>query len=445
MSPSLPPPPLRVLISGAGIAGPALALHLTRLPPPLKCVITVVERHPTLRNNGQQIDLRGQGVDSMRKLHMEPAVRALIVHEPGLRLLDRRGRLQAYLAGNKSGKGAQSFSAEWEIMRGDLCQLLHDATKDLEGVRYEFGKAVERIEQDGEGKAPATVTFSDGTVGEYDLVVGCDGLSSRVRRRMFTDGRPDGVVPVGMWTSYYTIPPEEGDTDDATWCHYPGGRFVMTRRDRPDCRRVYLAYSGKDESILRRLKHGTLAEQKEAWADVFRPDQMDAHGIKRYLDGLHSAHAEDFYSVEFAQVKLDSWSSGRATLVGDAGYCPAPLTGMGTSLALAGAYVLAGEIARGCGKVREEGQNPWDAIPAALAAYEKTLRPFVTDVQNVPTKRIVSILTPQSNWAISLLRWILWFVTATKIDQLAGRFGSDDRGGWQLPDYPELVVPKEEE
>lgn len=262
---------------------------------------------------------------------------------------------------------------------------------------------------------------------------------------MFSDGRPDAVVPTGMWSAYYTVPPEDGDTDDATWCHYPGGRSVMTRRDRPDCRRVYLAYSGKDESILRRLKHGTLAEQKEAWADVFRPDQLDAHGIKRYLDGLHSAQADDFYSVEFAQVKLDSWSEGRITLVGDAGYCPAPLTGMGTSLALTGAYVLAGEIARACGKARDEGGSPWDAIPTALAAYENTLRPFVTYVQNVPTKRIVSILTPQSAWAIALLRWILWFVTVSRLDVVAGRFGSDDRGSWQLPDYPELVVPKEEE
>jgi 2-polyprenyl-6-methoxyphenol hydroxylase-like FAD-dependent oxidoreductase len=242
--------------------------------------------------------------------------------------------------------------------------------------------------------------------------------------------------------SYYTVPPEEGDTPDATWTHFPGRRNIMTRRDRPDCLRVYMGYGGDDEGIIGRLRSGSMAEQKAAWADVFG-DVRDAWRVPRFLDGLHSAEAEDFYSVEFAQVKLDSWSEGRVVLLGDAGFCPSPLTGMGTSLALAGAYVLAGEIGRACLKAHEEGGNPWDGIPAGLAAYETTLRPFVQHVQDVPIKRILSLMLPKSAGAIRLLHWVFWLFTALRLDRLAGKFASDDRGTWKLPEYPELSGSKE--
>ncbi|KAK4154804.1 monooxygenase [Chaetomidium leptoderma] len=440
--PPPPPPPLRVLIVGAGIAGPALALHLTCLPPPLKCAITIVERHPHLRASGQQIDLRGQGIVAMRKLGVEAAVRARVVDEPGLRLLDwRRGRTQAYLGSNKTGRGAQTFSAEWEIMRGDLCGVLYEATEGLDGVRYVFGVTVEGFEQGGGGVV--RVRFSDGREEEFDLVVGCDGVGSRIRRTMFTDGRPDKLVPVGMSCALYSIPPEKGDAPDATFCHLPGRRNIFTRRDREDCLRVQLGYAGEDAEFARVLKHGTVAEQKEAWKNVFRPDMLDAWGIRRYLDGLDSPQADDFYTQEFAQVKVDNWSEGRVVVLGDAAFCPAPITGQGTSLALMGAYILAGEIARACGKdAHEEGANPWDNLAAALVAYETTLRPIVHTVQDVPVKRIVRIMCPESAWFIRLFHWFVWLFVGLRLDRLAAKFGSDDVGTWKLPDYPELSTPK---
>ncbi|KAK4041238.1 monooxygenase [Parachaetomium inaequale] len=436
-----PPPPLRVLISGAGIAGPALALNLSRLPSPLKCTITIVERHPDLRASGQQIDLRGQGVVAMRKLGIEPQVRAVVVDEPGVRILNRKGKTQAYFGSNKTGKGAQSFSAEWEIMRGDLCRVLYDATVDLPGVRYVFGTTVETFEHVKGGKA-VKVKLSDGSEEEYDLLVGCDGVGSRVRRRMFTDGRKDGLFPAGIACAFYSIPPAEGDTPDATWCHLSGRRGFMTRRDREDCLRVYLMCAGDDEQMAKLLKHSTVAEQKEAWAEVFKHDLLDAWGIRRFIEGLHSPQADDFYAVEFAQVKLDNWSEGRVVVLGDAGFCPAPLTGQGTSLAFAGAYVLAGEIARACGKDVQEDVNPWDNVPVALAAYETELKPFVKTVQDVPVKRIVSFMCPESAWVVSLIHWAAWLIAVLRLNQLAAKFGSDDKGSWRLPDYPELSAPK---
>ncbi|KAK4234010.1 hypothetical protein C8A03DRAFT_47562 [Achaetomium macrosporum] len=440
------PPPLRVLISGAGIAGPALALHLSRLPAPLKCTTTVVERHPTLRSSGQQIDLRGQGIDAMRAAGIEAAVRARVVDEPGLAFIDRRGgKTQAYFAANKSGKGAQSFSAEWEIMRGDMCEILYEATVGLEGVKYVFGTSVEEFTQGTGGKGPVRVRFSDGSEGEFDLLVGCDGLGSKIRRRMFSDGRPDGLRPIGMLAAFYTVPHREGDPAYATIMPLPGRRHVITRRDRPDCLRVYLGVHGESPygpELSKVLKSGgTLAEKKDAWVKAFGPDAHNTYQLQRFLDGLNSPEADDFYTVEYAQVRLDNWSEGRVVLVGDAGYCPAPITGFGTSLALAGAYVLAGEIARACGRAQGEG-SPWDNIPAALAAYETTLRPLVDHVQDINIERRTKLFLPGSAWGISLMNWIAWLIATLRIDRLATRFMSDDRGPWKLPEYPELTPIK---
>jgi 2-polyprenyl-6-methoxyphenol hydroxylase-like FAD-dependent oxidoreductase len=444
------PPPLRVLISGAGIAGPALALHLSRLPPPLKCEITIIERHPTLRSSGQQIDLRGQGLDAMRASGLEAAVRARTVDEPGMAVIHRRGgKVQAYFPANKSGKGAQAFTAEWEIMRGDLCEVLYEATVGLPGVKYVFGTSVEEFKHVKGGKA-VQVRLSDGTEAEYDLLVGCDGLGSRIRRRMFSDGRPDGLRPVGMLAAFYTVPPQKGDPAYATIMPLPGGKHVLTRRDKPDCLRVYLGVHGDTAhapELSRVLKSkASVAEKKEAWKKAFSADvdMRNTHQLQRYLDALDSPEADDFYTVEYAQVRIDNWSEGRVTLVGDAGYCPSPLTGFGTSLAMIGAYVLAGEIARACGKPQQQGEtnDPWDNIPAALAAYETRLRPLVDYVQDVNFDRWIRLFLPKTAWAIGLINWVAWLICTLRIDRLVMLFGSDDRGPWKMPEYPELTPLK---
>lgn len=445
---SQPPRPLRVLISGAGIAGPALAYWLTRLPAPLPgCDITIVERHPRLRSSGQQIDLRGQGIAAMRRMGIEPAVRARLVSEPGTRLVDARGRSRAYFASNKTGKGAQGFTAEWEIMRGDLCEVLHELTEPLPGVRYVFGCSVESFTQEerpqgGSGGGRVHVKLSDGSEGDYDLLVGADGIGSRIRRQMFTDGRqPDPLKRLGVFIGFFTIPPQEGDDAAAAACNLPGGRMVMTRRDRPDCLRVYFTFVGEDAELSRALKHGTVAEQKQAWANLFRPDMDTTWQMPRFLDGLlNSELADDFYTQELAQVRLDSWSEGNVVLLGDAAFCPSPLTAMGTSVALVGAYVLAGEIARACVKGAQEGHaSPAERISEALAAYEKELRPFIMDVQNVPVAWIAKTFIPRTSLGIAVFYWAAWLITALRIDKLLMMLApSDDRGSWKLPDYPEL-------
>jgi 2-polyprenyl-6-methoxyphenol hydroxylase-like FAD-dependent oxidoreductase len=120
-------------------------------------------------------------------------------------------------------------------------------------------------------------------------------------------------------------------------------------------------------------------------------------------------HAEDFYVQQVAQVKMPSWHKGRTVLLGDAGYCPAPVSGLGTTMAIVGAYVLAG-----CLVTHEHD------LSRALEQYEVDMRPFVESAQKLPPG-VPAIATPQSEWGVWALRRVLATVdTAMKVSQIKG-------------------------
>ena len=338
---------LKVLIVGAGIAGNAVAFWLSKLGHS----VTVIERHSCLRTNGLQLDLRGNGIAVMRRMGLEQAVRAKCVPEEGFALVDSSGRQRAFFAANKSGKGAQSISSEFEIMRKDLCMLLHDAAVE-HGAKYVFGMTVESFEEKGEG---VEVQFSDGRTETFDLVVGCDGQGSRIRRLMLGGGESAAavedtvLVTLNELFGYFTIPIpiQEGEKYVATAYLMPEKRFVLTRRHSPTEMQVYLRCEAR-EGPMKEVKNGDGKAEKEAFAEMFQGAGWKTDELVQAL----REGAEDFYCQYSGFVKLDNWSRGRVTLVGDAGYC-CPPDGFGTSMALVGAYVLAGEIQRCCS--REEG------------------------------------------------------------------------------------------
>lgn len=192
--------PLKILIIGAGICGPAMATLLRRSDPGHS--VTIVERYPEIRHNGLQIDLRAWGIPIMKRLGLLEKVRQVSVKEGGLALVDSKGKIKAVLGINDSGAGAQSFTSEFEVMRGDLVNILYEASmkdadepatgkgdgaqdpreEDGPGIRYRFNVSVTALAQDEKG---VDVTFTDGTTRRYDLVVGADGQWSKTRRMMF--------------------------------------------------------------------------------------------------------------------------------------------------------------------------------------------------------------------------------------------------------------------
>ncbi|KAL2827726.1 hypothetical protein BDW59DRAFT_160032 [Aspergillus cavernicola] len=209
---------LKVLICGGGIAGNALAFWLLKLG----YGVTVVERWPDLRATGLQVDLRGFGVMVLKRMGLEQAFRARSVPEQGLEFINSSGKQKAYFPANRTGEGLQSFTTDYEIMRGDLCRLLYDVTKDR--VKYVFGMTVESFE---ESDSSIEVLFSNGKKDRFDLLVGADGQGSRIRRLMLGPDTPDTFHFLGVYTGYFTIPQpiREGEQYISTNYIAPGKRM----------------------------------------------------------------------------------------------------------------------------------------------------------------------------------------------------------------------------
>jgi 2-polyprenyl-6-methoxyphenol hydroxylase-like FAD-dependent oxidoreductase len=413
---------MKILICGCGIAGPALAFLLAKLPSEFE--ITIVERFPTLRAGGQQIDIRGQGVTVMKMMGIEAAVRAKVVDEPGLQFVNSVGERMAFLEANKTGKGKQTLVSEFEIMRGDLCRILYDLIG--EKVKITFGTFATGLKQDDDG---VTVQFSDDTESVFDLVVGADGQSSRTRRMAFGQDTADTVLSLGAYVAFYDAPKRPDDPPVPTIYHAPEKRMLAVRPNNLSAVQVgfLVVPTPAGTEILDAAISKGVAEQKEAFADIFEGSGWQSD---RLIQGMQDS--DDFYAQKMCQVRLNSWFHGRIALLGDAGYCPSPLTGRGTSTALVAAYVLAGELARHCKRGSQE------EIELALEAYETSFRPFVDAVQSITSPAAVRKRFPETQWGIWLLHLTTWVVSMVGLDKLINRFSSDDVKGWDLPEYPEL-------
>lgn len=402
---------LKVLISGGGIAGPAAAFWLSRLGH--SC--TIVERFPEVRTRGQQIDLREQGIEAAERMGLLDEIRKRAVDEDGLLIVDNSGKRQAWVP-KESGSTHQSFSSEFEIMRGDLCTLLYDQVHDR--VTYRFGVSVSDFQNDEE---QVRVTLSDGTVDTYDLLIVADGQGSRIRKQMVERGDiSDSSVSLGVFLALFKVPRRPGERNISTSAHAPGRRVMMTRWNAEDEGQGSFITMSHQEELQQALKQD-VAEQKAIFAKIFEDAGWEA---PRLIEAMNNG--EGFHTTELLLRKSDAWSKGRVVLLGDAGYCASPMSGFGTSLALIGAYVLAGEISE-----RED-------LTVALEAYEETMRPLVSVVHNMPS-RLLKLALPHSALGVKALQWAIWTVTTLKLGELFAKFAvSGEDETWKVPEYPDL-------
>lgn len=398
---------MKVLISGAGVAGNALAFWLSRLGHD----VTIVERWPMLRATGLQIDLRGHGIAVLKRMGLEAAFHARSPPEQGVQVVNSAGKRWAYFPVNKSGKGLQSFTTDYEIMRGDFCRLMYDAT--AQRAKYVFGTSITRL---ANHEKKVDVDFADGTTDTFDLVIGADGVGSRTRAMVGMDGfHPCN----GQFAAYMTLsePIAETESYDATMFMAPG-RGVMVRRHSPETLQVYL-FCKTDAPALVNAKRGS-EEERDAFAQIMRGSGWKTDALLDRLD-----ETPDFYCERMGLVKLDSWSGGRVCLLGDAAYCPSANTGMGTTSAIVGAYILAGEIS-------QHG----DDVAAAVKSYEHRFRPFMDQVQ-------AGVLEGSGSWptsaiGIALLNATLGLASFFKVDVFGKYILKEDVKNWELPDYVAL-------
>jgi 2-polyprenyl-6-methoxyphenol hydroxylase-like FAD-dependent oxidoreductase len=411
----------KVLVAGAGVAGPAVAYWLSRIPSRRPLDITIVERSTSPRATGQAIDIRGPAVEVIQGMGLEPAVREHNTNERGLQRTTVDGRVIASF--DSTGDSTkQGFSSEFEILRADFARLCCDTAARRPGVKFVYGDYISSLSQLGtDGKGRVRVEFTNGKLhpGEYDLVIGADGMVSRTRPHVTGHPAKDDLHDLGAYVAYFTMP--RGGRDSAThsrWWNLPGGRSVLVRPS-PAGTGAYLIAVRKDPALEAALRQDGAA-QKAALAQAFSDVGPET---ARILAGLRDA--DDLYLQQIAQVHADRWHAGRIALVGDAGYCPSPFTGMGTSIALYGAYVLAGELTHA---LRAGGDGD---VPAALARHERVLRPYVREVQKL-MPGTPWIAHPRTSLGIWLLNFVFWFVNVSGLLNLIPASRGEDK---RVPEY----------
>ncbi|MCX5377355.1 FAD-dependent monooxygenase [Streptomyces sp. NBC_00091] len=334
----------RVLVSGASIAGTTLAYWLLRhgFEP------TVVERAPAHREGGYKIDVRGAALEVVKRMGVMEEIRRERTDVQGGSIVTATGKRVASMDGDTFG-GREGEDAE--ILRGDLGRILYDLTKGE--VEYLFDNSVVSLEEGPDG---VEVLLESGERRVFDLVVGADGLHSHTRALAF--GPEERFVhDLGYYVSIYSVP-NHLDLDRWELTYVSPNRTALTYSTAKDtgAKAMFLFASGPLEYDRR-----DPVAQKRLLAEAYAGEGWE---VPRLLEAV--GDAPDFYFDSLSQVRMDRWSKGRTVLVGDAAYCASPASGQGTSLALVGGYVLAGELAAALG-----------GYEAAFVAYESAMRPFV--------------------------------------------------------------------
>jgi 2-polyprenyl-6-methoxyphenol hydroxylase-like FAD-dependent oxidoreductase len=396
-----------ILVSGGGIAGTALAYWLRAAG----FTVTVVERAPAPRPGGQTVDLRGAGREVVTRMGLMDQARAVAVDQEGMAIVDAEGRIKATVA--VDAFGGEGIVSEIEILRGDLARVLYEAT--LPDTEYVFDDTITGLDQDDDGVA---VTFEKAGPRRFGLVVGADGVHSVVRALAFGP-EADCVRPLNLYNAWFTTTEDIGLGGWYKMFNAPGGLVASARPGRlPGEVKAALAFRSPPLAYDR----SDVGAQRALVASRFAG--VTGWEVPRLLRGMETA--PDFFLESMVQVHLDGWSRGRVALIGDAGHCPTPLTGLGTSLALVGAYVLAGELAT-------TGDHR-----SAFARYDEIMRPYVTEAQKLPPGG-ASGFAPSSALGIrmraasmrSMTRWPMRAL-------LAAQFAK--AGNITLPDYRRLAV-----
>ncbi|MEU8499247.1 FAD-dependent monooxygenase [Streptomyces lavendulae] len=387
-----------VLISGASVAGPALAywLHRHGFRP------TVVERAPALREGGYAVDFRGRAhLSVLERMGLLGELDAVRTHTGSMSYVDTEGRTRATLP-------ADLFAGDLEVLRGDLARVLHDATGDH--TEYVFGDSITSLTQHADG---VDVTFEHGAPRRFDLVIGADGMRSTTRRLAF--GPHERFVRhLGVHCAIFTTENHLG-LDRTGHAYRTVGRLaaMYSARDNTEAKAVF--YFASPELDLDRRD---VARQQDVLAERFSGNGWECERLLRDM-----RRAPDFYFDSVGQVHMDTWSQDRVCLVGDAAYCPSSLSGMGSGLALVGAYVLAGELAAAAGDHR-----------VAFARYEQRMRAYAEGCQKMGDG-VAKLMVPGSRFLAAFLNRYYRLMPYLPGKDMAARIARKAAENIDLPDY----------
>lgn len=389
---------MKVLIVGAGIAGPTLAFWLHEAGHE----VALIEHAPQLRTGGYLIDFWGAGFDVAERMGIVPELRARGYVFTEARAVDRNGRK---IASFDPSAVMESNERYVSIPRTDLASVIYDT---LDGqVELILADTVRELDDDG---ARVRVTFESRSTRDFDLVIGADGLHSRVRKLAFG---PDeqyekylGMVVAAFDAEGYPI------RDELIAMMYADVGFQAIR----------LSFRGDATLFLFSLRHDGEVPTERAGQEALLRAKLAGKGweVPDMLDLM--TQAKNFYFDSVSQIQMPSWSSGRIALVGDSGACPSFLAGQGSALAMVEAYVLAAELAR------------TDDYGQAFARYEERLAPLIRSKQQA-AQGLGLAFAPKNSFQLFVRNTIMKMMGLPKVADIALGRSFHDRV--ELPPFPE--------
>src|SRR4029453_9828467 len=404
---------MKVLISGAGPAGLTAAYWLKRYG----FTPTIVERAPHLLVGGYKIDVRGAALHVINRMGIHDAVVAARTDMQGAQLVDKQGKVIERMSGDEFG---HRVTGDLEIVRGTLCEILRGHLGDVELL---FGDTIQGINQSSNN---TQVQFTKNGVREFDCVIGADGLHSNVRRIALGE-ESRFLRDLGLYLCVYSVP-NYLKLDRMEMQYSELGRIAAIWSSRGDANAK--ACFGFAAPTLQIGLHDR-CEQQQALKTVYEGLGWE---VPRLMELMPTA--SDWYFDKAAQINMPRWSQGRVVLVGDAAYCASPMSGQGTSLALIGPYVLAGELAATSG----------DCL-RAFAEYENAMRPFVEANQALGL-RSSKIMLSGKNKSVSgwLLKQFMRIMPGAVLEWIINRSTERIRkaaNAISLKDYSSLLRSKE--
>ncbi|MEO8368658.1 MAG: FAD-binding domain [Candidatus Solibacter sp.] len=389
---------MRVLISGAGIAGPTLAYWLVRYG----FETTIVEKAHALRTGGYVIDFWGSGFEVAERMGLLEEIRrkAYLVEE--VRAVDRSGK---HIAGFPATAFGRAICGRYvSLPRGELASAIFASIGP--NVETLFGDSISAMRESDSG---IQVSFESGVSRKFDFVVGADGLHSRVRELTFG---PESQFEkfLGYKVAAFGIDGYQARDELVYFMYTEVGQQVARFAMRNDRTMFLFTFADPDPDT------GNPAAQKELLRRRFGASGWECPAI---LDALE--RADELYFDRVSQISMDAWSSGRVALVGDAAYCVSLLAGQGSALAMAGAYILAGELHRANGDCR-----------SAFARYQELFGPFIQSKQQAAL-RFAGAFAPKSTFSLWLRNLLLNLLRIGWIADLT--IGRDLADRIKLPDY----------
>ena len=352
-----------VLILGASIAGLSTAWWMHQLG----YQVTVVEKAPQPRVDGAAVDFKGDTIAVVKRMGLYEQLKKHRLH---CDLIEFK---------NEADQTQHSFQLppgevdEIEIERDAFVEVLFTDLKPK--VTFLFNTSLTALNETQEG---IVAQLANGLTRSFQLVLGCDGVHSTVRKLWFGEEvrYAHFLQAYGSITIVHKLLVREGSQQIY---RVPGKSITLN------------AYNGKTDVVFNFVSEREIpvdyrdkAPQRQLIMEQFKDQGWRSAELLEEL-----RQSDNFYFVEYYQIKMPSWTKGRVALVGDAAYCVSPAAGRGGSVAMSGAAILADALRKHQGD-----------YALAFDDYDNTFRPFIDRLQADAQQTLQTVLLPRTEEAV---------------------------------------------